>query len=274
MILLLGSLTDPVMRYFTNFLVQNKHNFCIIDQNKIGKTILFHPTHWVLEHKKTLAHEHLSAVFNRLLTPPSTHKKNMLAQLYDWLDCTPITTLNRPWQTMNNSSKMMQLNLLPKTSPLKKPTSLICANAHFCPTQKVIFKSASAIRSIVAACPDKKKPSIAEPVLFQEHIIGTNIRVHVIGTQALATEIKSTAIDYRYHAHSRFQSITLPCHIAQACISFAQACHLSFAGIDLIKKDQDYFVLEANPSPGYAYFEAQQANQDISHALYNFMEPN
>jgi glutathione synthase/RimK-type ligase-like ATP-grasp enzyme len=273
MIVLLGCPSDPVLIHFASFLMQHEKDCCFINQKAFGKKISFQKTHWDLEGTK-LKLNNIKAVFNRLMTPPATTHQNMLASLYNWLDHGATQIINRPWQTMSNSSKMLQLQMLPERSALKKPQSHLCANMRFSPKAPTIFKSSSALRSIVTRCNQQPRHSIPEPVLLQEELAGTNIRVHVVDNQtfAVAISLHDNHIDYRYQTKSTFTPLTLPSNIAKACVDFAKACHLVFAGIDLIKCNQDYFVLEANPSPGYAYFERHLPKPTISEALCNLME--
>ena len=70
------------------------------------------------------------------------------------------------------------------------------------------------------------------PTQFQEYIPGSDVRVHVAGESVIATEIDSTADDYRYAARSGF---------------------------------------EVNPSPGFTFFEAG-AGQPLAAAVADLLQ--
>jgi glutathione synthase/RimK-type ligase-like ATP-grasp enzyme len=70
--------------------------------------------------------------------------------------------------------------------------------------KRVVYKSVSGVRSIVRRLEDKDLPRLELvrncPTQFQEVVDGVDIRVHVVGDDVFATELKSTASDYRYAA--------------------------------------------------------------------------
>ncbi|MBF6303043.1 hypothetical protein IU459_36915 [Nocardia amamiensis] len=93
------------------------------------------------------------------------------------------------------------------------------------------------------------------PLLAQQHITGTNVRVHVVGAESTAVAIDSAALDYRFGNFS-VHSSSLRDAVAQWCIRAARAEGLMFAGIDLIEDDDAvWWCLEINPNPGYHVFE-------------------
>lgn len=93
------------------------------------------------------------------------------------------------------------------------------------------------------------------PVLFQELVEGTSVRVYVVGgTVAAAGEIHSTELDYR-----RAEDAVLPTRLSRAeraaAIGAARACSMRLAGVDLIRTRNAFTILECNPSPMFAVFE-------------------
>lgn len=95
------------------------------------------------------------------------------------------------------------------------------------------------------------------PVLFQERIHGDNVRLFVLDGEVLAAgRIVSDELDYRIsgHAVERIEPEEAWVEVARrACALFG----LHFSGVDLIVQPDGHFViLEANPSPMFATFDA------------------
>jgi len=108
-------------------------------------------------------------------------------------------------------------------------------------------------------------------VQFQQRIAGDDLRVHVVADRIFATRITTPSIDYRYAASDGqsilMQPAELPGEIAQRCIELARGLGLLLAGIDLKETlEGEYFCFEANPSPGFLFFE-RATGQPISTAL-------
>jgi glutathione synthase/RimK-type ligase-like ATP-grasp enzyme len=142
-----------------------------------------------------------------------------------------------------------------------------------------VYKSISGTRSIVKLVDAESLKNLYKirfcPVQFQERVTGFNVRVHVVGDQAIATRICTDAVDYRYAAQEgmsvTLQPYALPDEIANKCVSLAHSLCLPFAGIDLMITDDGRTVcFEVNPSPGYSYYE-HQTGQLISHALADYL---
>ena len=171
----------------------------------------------------------------------------------------------------SNDSKLYQITTLAKKN-IRIPKSQILAKTPLSKLQDIrcIFKSLGSIRSIVTEYEHHLYSSTItyEPVLFQELLLGENIRVHVIKNKCFATLIKSEKIDYRYDYDNRtFLDYDLPQIIKEECILIAKNMSLTFCGIDLIKYQSFYYILEVNPSPGYSFYEKNLLHKDISTAL-------
>lgn len=104
------------------------------------------------------------------------------------------------------------------------------------------------------------------PVLFQEYVPGVPVRVYVVGGRAVAAaEIRSPEIDYR-RAEESVEPTRLSPDERRACVTAARACGMAFAGVDLIRSDGRFVVLECNPSPMFAAFE-KKTGQDVAGPL-------
>ena len=107
---------------------------------------------------------------------------------------------------------------------------------------------------------------------FQAWVPGTDVRVHVVGSEVFATAITTTATDYRYATAqvdepARLEPHDLDAEVSDRCVALTADLGLEFAGIDLkISPDGDVYCFEVNPSPAYTYFSGQ-TRQPIPEAL-------
>jgi hypothetical protein len=203
--------------------------------------------------------------------------QSALVALLETMTC-PIA--NRASVSMSNCSKPYQALLVRKSGLLTPPTLITndpeAALQFFedCGRQ-VIFKSLSGVRSTVRRLDEQdfeRLPLLRYgPVQFQKFLPGDNIRVHVIGSEAIATRIRSEAVDYRYAKQQGSRAVLepteLPAEVLAACVELSHRMGLLLAGIDLKETpDGEYYCFEVNPSPGFAYYE-QHTGQPISAVL-------
>jgi glutathione synthase/RimK-type ligase-like ATP-grasp enzyme len=144
---------------------------------------------------------------------------------------------------------------------------------------RVIFKSISSIRSIVREFNPKDRRALQRlrhlPTQFQAFVPGVNLRVHTVGTSLFATEIESSATDYRYAARDgrdlTMKPIDLPDNIAARCLRLSQELNLPLCGIDLKRTpDGTYYCFEVNPSPAYSFYQ-EQTGQPIAEAVVDYL---
>ncbi|MBL8926771.1 MAG: RimK domain-containing protein ATP-grasp [Pseudonocardia sp.] len=212
--------------------------------------------------------------------PLATARGRVLADLVvEWLDVAPGRIVNRPGAMSSNASKPYQAQVLaecgftvPETLVTNVPDEVRAFAARH---GAVVFKSTSGVRSIVrkldAAALTRLNHVRVLPTQFQECVSGVDVRVHVIGAEVFATEITSTAVDYRYAgrdgATCALRAVALEDELAARCVQLAQVLDLPFAGIDLRRTpDGEVVCFEVNPMPGYSFYEANTA-QPISAAL-------
>ncbi len=199
-----------------------------------------------------------------------------LAYQFDYLPC---VVANRLRNMLSNDCKPFQ-SLKAREAGFAVPRTLITS----VPSQvlafrdecqgKVIYKGVSSSRSVVQLLDSSaidRLPLLKNcPVQVQEYIEGSNIRVHVVGERAFGLRIVSAGVDYRYCSRT-FESISLPEDVERRSIALSKALGLNFSGIDLIEKDDVYYCLEVNPSPGYSFYELR-ARQPISVALAELLK--
>ena len=201
-----------------------------------------------------------------------------------WANLTNALVVTRRVDQGSNASKPFQLQLIAKHG-LQVPETIVTnvpevARSFHKRHGSVIYKSASGVRSIVRklGTHDFKRLDALEhcPVQFQQHIEGTNIRVHVVDAECFAIEIKSKATDFRYAARqkqARMRPIAfeLPSQISHQCVSVAQSLGLKFAGVDFIRTENgEFYCLEVNPMPAYEAFGAEHGTP-VAYALASLL---
>jgi glutathione synthase/RimK-type ligase-like ATP-grasp enzyme len=215
---------------------------------------------------------------------PGDPERARWAALHDdlttWVDVAAGRVVNRSSAMASNGSKPYQAQLIARHG-LLSPETLVTndpdeARDFYATRPRVVYKSASGARSIVQtmspADVDRLGTLRACPVQFQAWVPGTDVRVHVVGSEVFATAITTTATDYRYATAQVDEPAHLEPHeldadVAGRCVALAADLGLEFAGIDLkITPDGEVYCFEVNPSPAYTYFSGQ-TGQPIAEAL-------
>lgn len=115
----------------------------------------------------------------------------------------------------------------------------------------------------------------AAPVIFQQRILGDDIRVMLVGDRiisAVAIRTPKEHLDFREDpiyrtGQARYEAVPLPPEVETFCRGAARACGLRFAGIDIKHTVDDHWVfLELNSSPIYLDVE-RKLGHPISGAL-------
>lgn len=120
--------------------------------------------------------------------------------------------------------------------------------------------------------PERLRLLANAPVLFQEEVPGRNLRVYVVGYEAVASyEIVSDELDYR-----GAECAVLPARLGdderEAACRAARACGLRFTGIDIRRRpDGSFAVLECNPSPMFSGIERRTGDMPVSRALADLL---
>jgi glutathione synthase/RimK-type ligase-like ATP-grasp enzyme len=201
----------------------------------------------------------------------------------EWLEVTDSRVANRTSSMASNVSKPYQAQLI-RNSGLATPLTLVTNRPDevrdFNASKAAVFKSVSSVRSIVQPLTRERTAQLDRvdqlPTQFQERIAGVDVRVHVVGTRVLATEISSEAVDYRYASRAGLDvemvPTNIPSSVEKRCKELAVTLKLEFCGIDLKRTpDGSYVCFEVNPSPAYNYYE-EATGQPISDALVEYLE--
>lgn len=200
------------------------------------------------------------------------HHHYFVDALNAWLEIAPLRVANRNAAGISNASKPWQAQLIrragfatPETLLTNDPDALRAfRRAH----GRIVFKSASGVRSIVTTLTDAHDARLDRirdlPTMFQAFVPGVNYRVHVVGDAVFCTRVDSTATDYRYASRegldAHMHPDRLPADIAARCVALAAGMGLELAGIDLKRRPDGGFVcFEVNPSPAYSCFDHESA---------------
>jgi glutathione synthase/RimK-type ligase-like ATP-grasp enzyme len=119
----------------------------------------------------------------------------------------------------------------------------------------------------------------AAPVIFQQRIVGDDIRVVLVGDAILSAAAIRTPqphLDFRddpcySSGQAQYESVRLPREVEELCRQAAKACGLCFTGIDIKRTPQgDWIFLELNSSPIYLDVE-RKLGDPISGALADLL---
>lgn len=198
----------------------------------------------------------------------------MLGEFFNFVDTWEGRVICAPKQQHNNESKLYQLNSSLKKASNQYDTISIGKSyvikgqdglAKLANNKRYIVKSLSGIRSIVVDNSDFTSWNQANlsnlPTLFQEKAEGNDLRVHVIKDKVYGKlSLEKTGVDYRYD--DNFFSLVdyedFTDDLKSFCLAVTENEENSLMGIDFIKSENGYVVLEANPSPGWsAYHECK-----------------
>ncbi|WP_165390761.1 ATP-grasp domain-containing protein [Pseudoduganella lutea] len=204
--------------------------------------------------------------------------------LVQWTEIAPQRVANRLSATLSNYSKPFQLQVIrragfavPETIVTSEPA---CVHAFRARHGRVIYKSTSAVRSIVRVLDDAALAQLesirALPTQFQQFIDGENIRVHVVGDSVFAVRIISDAVDYRYAGRDGLDvdmvPFALPARESDRCRALSRELALPLCGIDFKRTPGgEYVCFEVNPSPAYSYYQ-EQTDLPMSDALVRYLD--
>ena len=140
-----------------------------------------------------------------------------------------------------------------------------------------IFKGASAAKTWVTVYDaerhaERLRELPAGPALFQELIVGPDVRVHVVGERVFCERIESSAVDYRHGGRNAFAAIEPPAAIAEPGRALAAELSLPFLALDfkLERASGRWVFLELNTAPAYEGYDVR-AGGAISAALADWL---
>lgn len=103
---------------------------------------------------------------------------------------------------------------------------------------------------------DKLETLTTAPVLFQEYVTGSDLRVFVLDGQVIAAFlVEGEDIDYR-SGETKLEPYALQPEIAELCVRACETLGLPFSGVDLkLQQDGSAVLIECNPSPMFEGFD-------------------
>jgi len=119
--------------------------------------------------------------------------------------------------------------------------------------------------------------NLGHPLLVQPYLLGEQsrqCRVLVLGDEILiAYETRPRGGDFRgnLHAGAEPTPVNVSGTLAGIALASVRALGLDFAGVDLIVNDDNVYVIEVNPAPGFE-FARRVLGTDIGGALVDYLE--
>lgn len=194
---------------------------------------------------------------------------NVLGWMASYLEDVPAIVVNRPSAGMLNSRKLDQLREL-KRCGFQVPHTVVTGSAEEAralvnASGRWASKSCSAAKTRAVVVDEdvlRRLPYIdVAPTTFQAVAPGYDVRVHVIGEHVIPLKIVSKQFDYRFRgdeANEFSGEVDIPPAVLVACRRYCKDERLVFAGFDFKVHEGRWVVLEANPMPGFDYFDRQK----------------
>ncbi len=292
MFLVIGYHNEVAIKHFINFLGSKKEHasFDFLNltdvENAADIDISFENDLWIRIGDKVFDFARYHFIYSRCLYQAPADKSNILKVVnfnflvQNYLESCDKAVLNRPSAGNSNYTKLYhikKLNDFGFTTPhtyifgaAAAAKKVVAANGHW------ISKGTSSIRTKAVELDgplyDELHLLNRIPSLFQQHIRGYDVRLHLVGSKPLALKIEAPNVDYRYNTSGNIYSeISVPTAILDKCIDFCAAEGLLFAGIDFkVTEAGEWVMLEVNNTPGYNFFD-NKMDYAISHALFDFL---
>lgn len=209
-----------------------------------------------------------------------TEYRGLIVSVLRYLNAEGVPVVNPPQTMAIHGMKPYQLAVfadaglpVPKTLTTNDPTTV---EAFVEDVGEAIYKPVSGgghAYPVTASdlSPDRLDRLVNAPVQFQQRLDGTNHRLFVVDNEVVAAaRILSDNLDYRMGSHE-VEATDPPDPVADAAIRAADCLGLDFSGVDIIVMDDEFRILEANPSPMFAAFD-ERAGTDVTGHLASFLE--
>lgn len=131
---------------------------------------------------------------------------------------------------------------------------------------RVVYKPIAGRRHVTEVSPetiDQRRGALdTEPILLQRLVEGDHHRVYVVEDEIIAAGRiafdREQGVDYRA-SETHVELVELPKPAADAARRAMEACGMAYTGLDLILEEGtgEHWVLECNPAPMFANFEAK-----------------
>lgn len=97
------------------------------------------------------------------------------------------------------------------------------------------------------------------PILIQDYISGSDVRVHQVGDKSIAEEICSEDVDYRFSKSNKYVQIVVPEYVNLFCKELLQKEGLEFGGVDFKVRNGKFYFLEVNNQPDYRGYDKRSS---------------
>jgi hypothetical protein len=297
MILCIGSIGDNTFRYTINVLRELGMHIEVLDIAEFivsGGFIHFTETGDTLiefANKKRHSIKDYASIYVRLVDitagAPTEEFQKLSRGIFlsglTFLSEKTLRVLNPPSAQMANFSKIVHAQLgnaitnwrIPKSCLTNSPSS--AADFIVECQGNVIYKGCSAQKTWVSTYDSKlhehRLPLLKKcPVLFQERIIGPDVRIHVVDKTITAEMITSDSVDYRRIKGNRYQQIVSPDYIQNGCLQLVRDSQCPLLGIDfkICNASGEWYFLEANTMPCYEGYDKRSGGK-ISNAIASWL---
>lgn len=189
---------------------------------------------------------------------------------------TRVLWINDPWRSSRAESKILQLATARQLG-LAVPATLITnsrsdavafANAQggqvICKAidapllvdgdeSRFVFADRRTIADLEYMADKELAPFIVQQAILPK----IDVRVTVVGDEAISASTRARTVDWRRDATASFGAHRLPRKVAMAAVEITRALGLTFAGIDFaVDSRGKYWFLELNPSGEWGWLQA------------------
>jgi hypothetical protein len=203
--------------------------------------------------------------------------RTLITAVGGWLELAPGTVVNRPGHANDNACKPLHEAVLARLG-FAVPASftgscrrdLVAFAAEGPTVAKALSGQRADCRTVTVGDFDDYDDR-SGPVHLQRFVPGDDVRAHVIGEEIIAVRIRSAEADYRLDRAAQFEPFTLVAPMAARIRDATREFGLAFAGWDFRVEGERYWALEANPMPGYSYYDTKLEGR-ITKALLNHLQ--
>jgi RimK family alpha-L-glutamate ligase len=105
-----------------------------------------------------------------------------------------------------------------------------------------------------------KKGSEKAPIIAQELIMSPSYRVTVIGNEIVQTALKENKSSWKATGvyAKRFKNFKVDKDLKKIVTNLMKFVKISICGVDLLKKESKWFLLEVNSEPDFGFFENER----------------
>jgi glutathione synthase/RimK-type ligase-like ATP-grasp enzyme len=189
--------------------------------------------------------------------------RTLVTALGSWLELNGAIVVNRPGHVNDNACKPLHEAKLAEAG-LRVPASYTgsdrAALVSFAAEGRTVAKALCGQRAdcrLVSVDDFRDYDERSGPVHLQRFVPGDDVRAHVVGEEVISVRVRSLGTDYRMDAEAKFERCSLPTGVADVLRQATARFGLAFAGWDLRLAGDECWVLEANPMPGYGYYDTK-----------------